>query len=140
MPAVRRAPAPRGSEAVAAVPVPDPARRGARHALPETEIRSFGEDEVEAALAAEGGLDVAGDESRLADFIAPKDSGVDDWIGAFAVTAGIGILENAAPMVQDYFPALTAATDPVARRLATEARGAVGRPPRPRPARPRAAR
>ncbi|PBS13793.1 methionine synthase [Lysobacteraceae bacterium NML93-0792] len=27
----------------------------------------------------------------LADFIAPKDSGVDDWIGAFAVTAGIGI-------------------------------------------------
>jgi 5-methyltetrahydrofolate--homocysteine methyltransferase len=27
----------------------------------------------------------------LADFIAPKDSGVHDWIGAFAVTAGIGI-------------------------------------------------
>ncbi len=27
----------------------------------------------------------------LADFIAPKDSGVRDWIGAFAVTAGIGI-------------------------------------------------
>lgn len=27
----------------------------------------------------------------LADFIAPKDSGIDDWIGAFAVTAGIGI-------------------------------------------------
>ena len=27
----------------------------------------------------------------LADFIAPQDSGVDDWIGAFAVTAGIGI-------------------------------------------------
>jgi len=27
----------------------------------------------------------------LADFIAPKDSGVDDYIGAFAVTAGIGI-------------------------------------------------
>ena len=27
----------------------------------------------------------------LADFIAPKDSGVEDWIGAFAVTAGIGI-------------------------------------------------
>ncbi|MBB3806191.1 5-methyltetrahydrofolate--homocysteine methyltransferase [Xanthomonas arboricola] len=27
----------------------------------------------------------------LADFIAPKDSGVQDWIGAFAVTAGIGI-------------------------------------------------
>ncbi|NYF19644.1 5-methyltetrahydrofolate--homocysteine methyltransferase [Xanthomonas sp. JAI131] len=27
----------------------------------------------------------------LADFIAPKDSGKQDWIGAFAVTAGIGI-------------------------------------------------
>jgi len=27
----------------------------------------------------------------LADFIAPKDSGVQDWIGGFAVTAGIGI-------------------------------------------------
>jgi len=27
----------------------------------------------------------------LADFIAPRDSGVQDWIGAFAVTAGIGI-------------------------------------------------
>ncbi len=27
----------------------------------------------------------------LADFIAPRDSGVRDWIGAFAVTAGLGI-------------------------------------------------
>jgi 5-methyltetrahydrofolate--homocysteine methyltransferase len=27
----------------------------------------------------------------LADFVAPKDSGVKDWCGAFAVTAGIGI-------------------------------------------------
>ncbi|HQZ01801.1 MAG TPA: methionine synthase [Thauera sp.] len=27
----------------------------------------------------------------LADFIAPKDSGVEDWIGAFAVTAGLNI-------------------------------------------------
>ncbi|MCC8444860.1 vitamin B12 dependent-methionine synthase activation domain-containing protein, partial [Xanthomonas translucens] len=27
----------------------------------------------------------------LADFIAPRDSGKQDWIGAFAVTAGIGI-------------------------------------------------
>ena len=27
----------------------------------------------------------------LADFVAPKRSGVDDWIGGFAVTAGIGI-------------------------------------------------
>jgi 5-methyltetrahydrofolate--homocysteine methyltransferase len=27
----------------------------------------------------------------LADFVAPRDSGVPDWIGAFAVTAGIGL-------------------------------------------------
>ncbi len=30
----------------------------------------------------------------LSDFIAPKDSGVQDWIGGFAVTAGIGIEEH----------------------------------------------
>ena len=30
----------------------------------------------------------------LADFIAPKDSGVNDWIGAFAVTAGLGCEER----------------------------------------------
>ncbi len=30
----------------------------------------------------------------LADFVAPPDSGVQDWIGAFAVTAGIGIDEH----------------------------------------------
>ena len=32
----------------------------------------------------------------LADFVAPADSGFDDWIGAFAVTAGIGIDEHVA--------------------------------------------
>jgi 5-methyltetrahydrofolate--homocysteine methyltransferase len=32
----------------------------------------------------------------LADYVAPKDSGVPDWIGAFAVTAGIGIDEHVA--------------------------------------------
>jgi 5-methyltetrahydrofolate--homocysteine methyltransferase len=30
----------------------------------------------------------------LADFVAPRDSGVKDWIGAFAVTAGIGLDEK----------------------------------------------
>ncbi len=30
----------------------------------------------------------------LSDFIAPKDSGVADWIGGFAVTAGLGIEEH----------------------------------------------
>jgi 5-methyltetrahydrofolate--homocysteine methyltransferase len=32
----------------------------------------------------------------LADFIAPKDSGKQDWIGGFAVTAGLGIEEHVA--------------------------------------------
>jgi 5-methyltetrahydrofolate--homocysteine methyltransferase len=30
----------------------------------------------------------------LADFVAPKESGVKDWVGAFAVTAGIGLDEK----------------------------------------------
>jgi 5-methyltetrahydrofolate--homocysteine methyltransferase len=30
----------------------------------------------------------------LADFVAPKETGVDDWIGGFAVTAGLGIEEH----------------------------------------------
>ena len=30
----------------------------------------------------------------LSDFIAPKDTGIDDWIGGFAVTAGLGIEEH----------------------------------------------
>ncbi|HET7560863.1 MAG TPA: methionine synthase [Rhodanobacteraceae bacterium] len=30
----------------------------------------------------------------LADFIAPKDTGIQDWIGGFAVTAGLGIEEH----------------------------------------------
>jgi 5-methyltetrahydrofolate--homocysteine methyltransferase len=38
----------------------------------------------------------------LADFIAPKESGVEDWIGAFAVTAGIGIDEHVARFEQDH--------------------------------------
>jgi len=32
----------------------------------------------------------------LSDFVAPKESGVQDWIGGFAVTAGIGIDEHVA--------------------------------------------
>lgn len=32
----------------------------------------------------------------LADFVAPRDSGVPDWVGGFAVTAGIGIDEHVA--------------------------------------------
>jgi len=38
----------------------------------------------------------------LADFIAPKDSGREDWIGGFAVTAGIGIEEHIARFEADH--------------------------------------
>jgi 5-methyltetrahydrofolate--homocysteine methyltransferase len=38
----------------------------------------------------------------LADFIAPKESGKQDWIGAFAVTAGIGIDEHVARFEADH--------------------------------------
>ncbi len=38
----------------------------------------------------------------LADFIAPKEAGVEDWIGAFAVTAGIGIDEHVARFERDH--------------------------------------
>jgi len=38
----------------------------------------------------------------LADFVAPKDSGVKDWIGAFAVTAGIGIEEKITEFQRDH--------------------------------------
>ena len=40
--------------------------------------------------------------AALADFIAPKDSGVKDYIGAFAVTAGIGIDEHVARFEEDH--------------------------------------
>ena len=38
----------------------------------------------------------------LADFVAPKDSGREDWIGGFAVTAGIGIDEHVARFERDH--------------------------------------
>ncbi|WP_081672091.1 methionine synthase [Lysobacter sp. HA18] len=38
----------------------------------------------------------------LADFIAPADTGRDDWIGAFAVTAGLGIEEHVARFEADH--------------------------------------
>ena len=40
--------------------------------------------------------------AALADFVAPKDSGVNDYIGAFAVTAGIGIDEHVERFDQDH--------------------------------------
>ncbi|HEC60216.1 hypothetical protein LCGC14_0519710 [marine sediment metagenome] len=40
--------------------------------------------------------------AALADFVAPKDSGVKDYIGSFAVTAGIGIDEHVARFEDDH--------------------------------------
>jgi 5-methyltetrahydrofolate--homocysteine methyltransferase len=40
--------------------------------------------------------------AALADFVAPKDTGVADYIGAFAVTAGIGIDEHIARFEDDH--------------------------------------
>jgi len=40
--------------------------------------------------------------AALADFVAPKGAGVDDYIGAFAVTAGIGIEEHIARFEEDH--------------------------------------
>ncbi len=37
----------------------------------------------------------------LADFIAPRDSGLEDWVGAFACTAGLGAEEIAAELERD---------------------------------------
>ncbi len=57
----------------------------------------------------------------LADFVAPKDSGVKDWCGLFAVTAGIGIEEAAArlPDNDDYADImLKALADRLAEALA----------------------
>jgi len=58
----------------------------------------------------------------LADFIAPKESGVRDWIGAFAVTAGLGIephLERFRAEFDDYSAILLKAlADRLAEALA----------------------
>jgi 5-methyltetrahydrofolate--homocysteine methyltransferase len=40
--------------------------------------------------------------AALSDFVAPKDSGVNDYMGAFAVTAGIGIDEHVARFEADH--------------------------------------
>lgn len=40
--------------------------------------------------------------AALADFLAPKDSGVNDYVGAFAVTAGIGIEEHIERFEEDH--------------------------------------
>jgi 5-methyltetrahydrofolate--homocysteine methyltransferase len=54
----------------------------------------------------------------LADFIASKDSGLDDYIGAFAITAGIGAEELGAAFERDLDPYHAIMAKALADRLA----------------------
>jgi len=54
----------------------------------------------------------------LADFLAPTDSGVPDWLGAFAVSAGFGVAELAARGEQDGDPYRAILLKALADRLA----------------------
>jgi 5-methyltetrahydrofolate--homocysteine methyltransferase len=54
----------------------------------------------------------------LADFVAPEDSGVPDYVGAFAVTAGIGADALAEGFVQDHDDYNAILTKALADRLA----------------------
>jgi len=54
----------------------------------------------------------------LADFIAPKESGVTDYVGAFAVTAGIGVDELVARFLKDHDDYNSIMTKALADRLA----------------------
>ena len=66
----------------------------------------------------------------LADFIAPRESGVGDYIGAFAVTAGIGASEFAASFERDHDDYNSIIVKALADRLA-EAFAAEGRATEP---------
>ena len=54
----------------------------------------------------------------LADFVAPKESGTPDYVGAFAVTAGIGVAELAARFERDHDDYNSIMTKALADRLA----------------------
>ncbi|HJT18009.1 MAG TPA: methionine synthase [Thermoanaerobaculia bacterium] len=54
----------------------------------------------------------------LADFIAPKESGIADYLGAFAVTAGIGVAELVARFERDHDDYNSIMTKALADRLA----------------------
>jgi 5-methyltetrahydrofolate--homocysteine methyltransferase len=59
-----------------------------------------------------------GRNQALADFIAPKQSGIADYIGAFAVTAGIGVTELVARFERDHDDYNSIMTKALADRLA----------------------
>ncbi|HEY6843103.1 MAG TPA: methionine synthase, partial [Thermoanaerobaculia bacterium] len=59
-----------------------------------------------------------GQNLALADFIAPKESGIADYVGAFAVTAGIGVAELVARFERDHDDYNSIMTKALADRLA----------------------
>jgi 5-methyltetrahydrofolate--homocysteine methyltransferase len=59
-----------------------------------------------------------GKNQALADFVAPKNSGIPDYLGAFAVTAGIGVAELAARFDRDHDDYNSIMTKALADRLA----------------------
>jgi 5-methyltetrahydrofolate--homocysteine methyltransferase len=71
-------------------PHPQPLSRGERGAIRLHHLRQQAEKPAERP------------DFCLADFIAPKESGKQDWIGGFAVTAGIGIDEHIARFEADH--------------------------------------
>jgi len=74
------------------------------------------------ATARQQTLKAAEDEGQpyyaLADFIAPKDSGLKDYLGMFAVTAGLGLSEFVAGLTKDHDDYRTIMARAVADRLA----------------------
>ena len=60
----------------------------------------------------------SGPHFALADFIAPKENGIDDYIGAFAVTAGSGVEELVARFQRDHDDYNSIMTKALADRLA----------------------
>lgn len=78
-------------------------------------------EELERLVCLRQQADKTGENLCLADFVAPVDSGVPDWIGGFAVTAGLGIEEAAKklPEHDDYADImLKALADRLAEALA----------------------
>ncbi len=77
--------------------------------------------ELERLVCLRQQADKAGENLSLADFVAPAGSGIPDWVGGFAVTAGLGIEEAAKklPEHDDYADImLKALADRLAEALA----------------------
>jgi 5-methyltetrahydrofolate--homocysteine methyltransferase len=94
------------------------------NALPNDDIEVYRDDERSRVLTILHTLRQQAEKSdgmpnlALADFIAPRESGVSDYIGAFAVTAGIGIDSLVAKYEQDHDDYNSIMVKAIADRLA----------------------